>query len=160
MKFTPDMITQDMITAAENVFVAMAFAETIRPIVRKYQTRILKRHQYHISPEFTRYGEPDKIILNPEDSWLLADADFQVYHAECKKARDAAKLKVENDDFCPLLVAESLQRDAEHALVAAMEPLTGLSADQLLCSALDNYKKYLDLTLKLLAPFVKQKRAA
>lgn len=156
MKFTPDMITQDMITAAENVFTAMAFVETIRPIVEGYQKEILAKYQFRVAPEFKRH-EKNKVILDPKDTYLMADNDFKVFLAECHEARQAAKLHVEKEEFCPLLVAEGLQRKAEHVLVDTMEVLTGLAADKL---TFPHYRKYIDIALRLLAPFVKSKKAA
>jgi hypothetical protein len=132
-KFNP---TNEMIEAAKTVFMTMAYTETIKPIIAK---------------EWTAKGMQDQIILNPDQTYLLQDSDFQVYLQETFKARDKAGLRVDNPEFCPLLVAEDLQRQAERALIEAMEPVTHLEPARLYG---DNRKKFLDLTLKLLAPFV------
>ncbi len=96
-------------------------------------------------------------MVNPEDSWLLNETDFQVYLYECNEQRKAAGLHVDDIQYCPLLVAENLLRQAQRLLADTMEPVTNITADQVLCSknALENYKKYIDLNLRLLAPFVK-----
>lgn len=151
-KFKP---TQEMIEAAKAVFMTMAYVETIKPIVKRYEKAILEKHQFHIAKVWTadKPGRkmPDQIILNPDQTYLLEDSDFQLYYKETLKARDEAGLKVDNPEHCPLLVAEDLQCQAENALIVAMEPVTHLEPGRLYG---DNRKKFLDLTLKLLAPFV------
>jgi hypothetical protein len=66
-----------------------------------------------------------------------------------------AGLHVDNADQCPLLVAEHTVIKARRALVDAMVPTTGLTADKLLNSGMENFNKYVDITLELLAQFVK-----
>lgn len=149
-KFTP---TAAMVAAAENVFLAMAFERTVAEIVVPYKKEILAEGQWHIKPQFRgRFG--GEVILDPKQSYLMEEADFAVFDAKCKQARDKANLKVDQDDQCPLLVAENLVRQAEHALVEAVFELTGLSSDKLLNAGLDKHKAYVELTLRLLAPFV------
>jgi hypothetical protein len=149
-KFNP---TNEMIEAARTVFVAMAFVETIKPVVVGYEKAILAKHQFHIAKQWTDKGIADEIILDPDHSYLLEDADFQVYFEECNKAREAAHLKVDNPEFCPLLVAEHLQSDAENYLIESMQEVTHIEPSSLYG---DNRKKFLDLTLKLLVKFVKK----
>ena len=151
-KFEP---TPSMVDAAQAVFLTIAFVQTIRPVVLKYQTEILAKGQWHIKPEFApRLG--DTVVLDPKGSYLMSDEDFAKYDAQCKLARVTANLHVDKEGHCPLCVAEDMQRQAEHALVAAMMfELPTVTVDKLLQAGMDKYKKYIDLTLKLLAPFVK-----
>ena len=136
-KFTP---TKEMILAATKVFAVMAWIATIKPVVRGYQVAILKDLGFQ---------------MDPEQSYNLPDSVFGVYHARCKEERDKAKLHVDNDEFCPLLVAGHKLIQAQRKMIDLMEPITGLSFDQALCSenGLENLKKYEDLTLRLLAPY-------
>jgi len=151
MKFIP---TPEMISAAETLFKSMAFADMIRPIVLKYETEILAEGQWHIKPEYAAHSG-DKIILAPKDSYLMSEEDLAKYYAKCKVARAAANLHVDHDDQCPLLVAEEMVRQAQRALIEEMSVLHNLTADKLLCAGLDKYNQYVDLCLKLLAPFVR-----
>jgi hypothetical protein len=156
MKFTP---THEQISTAKAVFMAMAITKTIEPIVKGYEKKILEAHQWTNKGEVERlkkhgHEAVEKIILDPKDSFLLSDEDFLIYDAECKKERDKAKLKVESDEFCPLLVAEDLERKAKHCFIDAMEVTTKIKFDQLFKNFPEDYNKYLDLSLKLLAPFV------
>ena len=120
--------TQDMVHAAKAVFVCMAIEQTIRPIVTGYQKAILEKGQYHIAKKWIdRRGEPDRIITEPNQSYLLEDDDFGHYLTECNQARIVAKLHVENDEFCPLLVAQENVRKAEKLLIDVMEPITHIT---------------------------------
>jgi hypothetical protein len=156
MKFTP---TEQQVKAAQTVFMAMAYTKTIEPIVKGYQYEILKTNQWTNKGEIERLAkhnltEVEKVILNPEHSYLLNDEDFLKYDSKCNEARKAAGLKVESDEFCPLLVAENLERQAKHAFIDAMEETTNVKFDDLFKNFPEDYNKYLDLSLKLLAPFV------
>lgn len=147
--------TEAMITAAHNVFVTMAFEQTVKPIVEGYQKDILSFWRFKIAPEHvTRGHKKDEIILNPKHSYLLSDDDFKLYLAECNDARIKAGLKVDNPEHCPLLVAKHLRIIAENTLIDTMKPVTGIKTDQVYM--LEHRKQLVDLTLKLLAPFVKQ----
>jgi hypothetical protein len=149
MKFTP---TPEMVSAAEAVFTIMAMVGTIRPVVIGYQTEILKQGQWRVRPQFaTRRG--DEVITDPAQSYLMSEENFADYDAKCKAARLEAKLPVEKEGNCPLLEAESLLIKAERALIDAMQPVTGLTAERFV--PMSARKEYIDLTLKLLAPFVR-----
>jgi hypothetical protein len=146
------IITDEMKRAAKTVFKTMAFTRIIRPIVEGYQQKILDE----IKPKDVYKNE---VITNPKYSYQMNDADFSVYLRRCNEERIKAKLHVENEEFCPLLVAEDLQRQAERAFVETMEPITHLTADKVLCSknGLENYAKLIDLSLRLVAPYVDKK---
>lgn len=149
----------EMVQAAKNVFIAMAYTETIRPIVEGYQKKVLNFFQFKNNGELKRLSKrfpeiKERVILNPKESYLLDDEDFKIYLAECNIEREKAGLKVDNPDFCPLLVAESLERDAKRCLVETMETITGIETS-ILTGHLEEYKKVVDLTLRLLAPYCK-----
>lgn len=160
-KFKP---TEAMVNAAETLLLAMAHAETIRPIVLKYEAEILAEGQWHMdrklyeSIELRQLNEPrsgaDRIILDPKESYMMSEDDFKEYDAKCRDARDNVGLLVDDDEQCPMLVADHLVMQAEHALIEIMTERTGATKDQLLCAGMDKYKHYVDLTLRLLTPFV------
>jgi hypothetical protein len=160
-KFQP---TEAMVDAAETLLLAMAHAETIRPIVLKYEAEILAEGQWHMdrklyeSIELRHLNEPrsgaDRIILDPKESYMMSEDDFKEFDAKCRDARDNAGLLVDHDEQCPMLCADNLVMQAEHALIETMRERTGATKDQLLCAGMDKYKQYVDLTLRLLTPFV------
>jgi len=158
--FTP---SDDMLRSAETVFFCMATVDTIKPIVKEYQKKILKEMQAGPKAEWCegRRGlSPNDLILDPERSYLLSDNDFQYYLKRCNEERIKANLHVNNPEFCPLLVVENNLRKAHHILLDAMQPLTGVEFDDLFKNekGLENYEKYIDLSLKLLAPFIDSKK--
>jgi hypothetical protein len=149
--------TAEMITAAETVFVAMAAVHVIEPIVTKYQTEILVAGQWKPDPKWTDRprGLKSEVILDPNRAYLLAEPAFKEFLAKCKQGREAAGLHVDNDDFCPLLVAQHDVVKAKRALIESMQSVTGIGAD-VICRAHDqDYKKYVELSLKLMAPYVR-----
>lgn len=145
-KFTP---TKEMIETANNLVLAMAWTNTIRPTVEAYQLKILKIMQ----PKHKRTGE---IITDPKHSYLMSDEDFLIYLERINEERKKADLNVENDEQCPLLVAEDLERKAKRMFCDAMAVITKLNTDTALCSknGLENYEKLVDLSLRLMIPFV------
>ena len=152
-KFKP---TQEMISAAELVFKAMAMLEIIRPIVRKYQAEILEKGQWEPDPVYTeRFNFENGVILDPERTYLLQPADFVKYDEQCRLARDQAGLFVKESNHCPLLVAENTLIDAKHALIKVMADITKIPAERIITANRDLFDKYIDLNLSLLSPFVK-----
>jgi hypothetical protein len=165
MKFTPEMITKEMKDAARLVLMSMAYTETIKTIVMNYRQKVLADMQPRVDPQWGKgkLGLEDRgTITDPDDMYLAGDKIMDEYDRKCRIERDKAGLKVEKDEYCPLLVAEDLQRKAEHAMVAALQPLTGVTLELLLCSTdgLENLKKYLDLTLRLITPLLDEKSGA
>lgn len=146
----------DMIHAAESVFMCMAIVETIKPVVTGYQRAILKKHQFPIAKKWEERARPVEVILDPDHAYLLEDFDFQTYLEECRVEQAKAKLYTEQPEFCPLLVAEHMLTKAQWTFADAMEPITGIKTG-VITGRLDEYRKYIDLSLRLLAPFVKNK---
>jgi len=146
--------TPEMILAAELVFVCMAAVELIKPIVRGYQAKILAEKQWPINDKYAaRFGK--EIILDPERSYLLGEQNMADYFALCNKARIQAKLHVESEDKCPLCVAEYQLVQAKWALCTTMAPITNISAERITAQSMENYNRYIELTLKLLGQFVR-----
>lgn len=147
--------TRDMVTAAEAVFQCMAFVETIRPIVKGYQQKILDYEKYAYDKQWIERGEKTwgDWIDNPDHTYLMGDDDFQHYLKRCNEEREKAGLKVERPEYCPLLVAEELLRKARRVLVEVMEPITHIRADDLWNPK--DRDRLVELTLRLLAPYVK-----
>lgn len=143
-----------MLDAAEAVLKAMAIVGTVRPIVDAYQTEILAKEQWKVMAEA---GEPDaqeEIITEPKLSFLMSDSDFAVYHQRCDEARKSAGLSITLDGGCPLLEAEELLRVAQRAMVDSMAGVTQITADKAVTLPLEEYREFVDLTLRLLVPFI------
>jgi hypothetical protein len=146
--------SQEMLTAAENVFVAMAFENTIRPVVEAYQLKILGEREWMITEEFLDHPDQPRQVQKLKDTFLMSESDFKQFAKRCNEERSGAKLHVQSEEFCPLLVAEDMTRVAKTVLIDVMTSITTIRSDdpKLL---LDDRAKLVDMTLKLLAPFVK-----
>jgi len=147
IEFSPKMIA-----AAKAVFMAKAWTATVRPVVEGYQREILALHNWHVAKRWIDRGITDRIIIESKDTYLMEDKDFETYHQEGIEARKKAKLKVSEDGNCPLLVAENMERQAIRAMLTAMMPITKIDPDDVYG---ENWNKLTDLTLRLLAPYVK-----
>lgn len=149
--------TSDMIRAAETVFRCMAMVQTIKPIVKGYQQKILDYEKYEYSEKHqNRRGmERTDWIKDPNLTYLMNDSDFKHYLKRCNEERIKAKLHVEKEEYCPLLVAEHMLVLAQNALIDIMEPVTTIKRDQVY--NMEHRDKLIDLTLKLLAPYVSKK---
>ncbi len=150
-KFKP---TEEQIRAAENVLVAMAHEQTIRPIVEQYEQEILAKHQFPMASEWVEKGIGPRVILDRKMAYLLSEADSAIYHRECNEARVAAKLTVTREGNCPLCEAEYVRIQAENALIQAMSTLPGLDGLSKGVMTLELRARAIDLMLKLMAPFV------
>ena len=127
----------------------MAYTETIRPIVEKYKQDILN----DMKPKHRRSNE---IITDIKYDWTMSEKDFKVYLKRCNKARKEAGLNSDNSDQCPLLVAENLQREAEHKLIDAMYPITNVNISDIFSNekGLKIYDKFIDLSLRFVKQFI------
>lgn len=150
--------TKEMINAAERVCKAMAYKDTIKPIVRKYQKAVLEKYQFHIDKIWIEnYNKADRIVLEPEDDYLLNDNDFKIVLKEWNKERKKVGLHIDNEEYCPLLIAEDLLNKAEKLLLDEMEYITGMKAEDFTYNN-EIYNKAVDLTLKLLVPFIDKEK--
>lgn len=153
--------TPAMIEAAENVFLAMAFEQSVRPIVEGYRQKILAERTWRCAPDLLERMERrspdqpvDRYITDVKFTWMMDKADLAIYLERCNAERIAAGLVVEHESYCPLLVAEHITIQAKHALCDAMAGMTGIPAKKAATLKLDDYRKFVDLNLRLLAPFV------
>lgn len=157
MPFKP---TREMIAAAENLFLAMAYEQTVRPIVEGYQRKVLVERSWEIDPQLQASAGGAECVTDIKSAWLMNSGTFEVYRKRCNEERVAAKLEsavnasCSQDDYCPLLVAEDLTRKARFALCDAMAGVTNIDGAKAVMMAAGDYDKIVDLYLNLLAPFV------
>jgi hypothetical protein len=132
----------------------MAAVDTIRPIVQQIQQSVLDKHKFKVDPKNKRIADGVKVITKIQHDYLMSDDDFKVYHNECRILEDEKNLKVDNPEFCPLLVAEHDLIKAQHLLIDAFGPMFGITSSNLYG---DHREKFLDLTLRLMAKYVDTK---
>lgn len=130
------------------LLMAKAYAELERERVDAIQRRVLSEDVYtgHTRLRLDDGGEEIR-ILDPKHKHLMDDADSQRYFAKLNEIHLAEGFAKAADGFCPALVAESLQRKAERALIdASGKYVDGMSADRMALRP-DMWDKAVDLLI-------------
>lgn len=149
---TPPTITLELKDAVTTYLVALAYERTIRPIVEQYKRGILTEMRLPIANEWVEQGvEQPGIITDPQEVYLAEDDDADRYFLALDQAKAAAGFTGLPEGLCPLLIAENQTRQAARHVIDASVYMTGKSFNwhDLLCSGLDNYHQYVDLTISL-----------
>jgi len=156
--FTP---TPRMISAVETYLAARLCEKKIQPIVIGYEAEILGRYRFK-AERSTQPGQ-EEIILDPEKSYRISEADSEVYVSECRKARAAERITIdgEDPDTCPLLKARHSVVLAENEVIKSMSETPQLVSfgDKLFVLKLEDRKKVVELSIGLMEPFVSDDRA-
>jgi len=128
-----------LITAAKTVFEAMAYESCVREVVEPKQQKVVDFYKFAVCPEMLKYNAGTQ-ITKATQMYLASDDDFQIYLKEMNLFYIAEGFKLPAFGYCPLLMAEDLTRQAKMYFVDALEPYTGLSYKNLICSehALEN----------------------
>jgi len=150
--------SKELIECALLVFKAIAYTETIRPVVEKYQKEILAKHQFTVSDKWVKMGEPKRVILDEGSTYLLKDKDFKVYLKEVHEQHIKHGFNVKFE-YCPLLIAEDLERQAKKTFVDQSKEFNIMDDETFDCLTWDlkNYKKYIEITLSYVAQFINKK---
>lgn len=114
---TPPTLTPALKQAVKALLLATAYTDAVRPRVLAYQTEILLAGKFPYDPTVLLDGEtPPPFITDPAQAWLMSDEDFAIYAAQLDEAKVKAGFENLAPGYCPLLVAENLQMQAEHCL--------------------------------------------
>lgn len=148
-------ISDELIEAGKTVFLAMAYTQTIRPVIENYQRKILEKHQFRINPKFLERGMADEPITDPEYCYLITDEDFKTYLQEVHEQHIKHGFHVKFE-YCPLLIAESMERNAKRELLRAAQYITNINPDNYI--PLKLYEQLIELTLQLVSPYVDGKQ--
>jgi hypothetical protein len=128
--------------AAINLAKAQAAAETVKPIVHAYQMQALNELE-----AVNRYtGET---ITDVKHAWTITEDKEAAYYARIEELKIEAGWTDLPKDHCPLLVAESIVRDAERALLkcSLLLPLGNEQVDFNEILNLDKRKEAVDLMM-------------
>lgn len=99
-------LTPELRSLVKSVIMAKAWVESIHPIVTGYQKDILK--------EIGAVNEKGEPITNPLMYFSMDEELFKIYFGRC--AEEAARNGLQHEpECCPLLEAESLEREAKRA---------------------------------------------
>lgn len=148
-------IAKSLIPTVCEYLAVKAVAEIEREKVDREAVRILMENEYFSTD--SRRGERERITEKRYD-WLMSEEDLHDYLTKLRAALEAIgyQIKQGHDEpawsyYCPALVAKNALMEVEYRLVdQAAEALEG-GADfrhKLLCAGLDEYHKFVDLTLK------------
>ena len=150
MNVSPATVVPALTPFVNKALVAQAVAEVLREEIDGYAQTLLDANEY--TNEHT--GER---ITDAKDDWTMTNEAFVGYHALLDaKIRGAGHNPP--PEFCPALMAESAQRDAESELIKAAEPFFKVTQSQLLCGTgkgdgLETHKKFLDLLKGLVVSY-------
>ena len=137
-------LTPALIAAVKSHLMAKAYTETIRPIVVGYQKEILERHKFPYKED----REMGEYVDNPSLDYLMADKDSDIYYAELDKAKALHPFgKDLEPGFCPLLIAENLQRQACQLMINEAAYIIGFSYDDIVM--LEHYAEAEELVEKI-----------
>jgi len=157
-----DLVTPTNTKVVWAMFAAKAYVEAVRAVIEPKQIEVLEFYQFPISAEVKKVYDNRNItdypsvILHPKYLYLMSADDVKLYCEEMKKFHQEKGFKLDNPDHCPLLVAESLQREVNRHAVDFFEPYFGLNSDKLLCAGLDEFKKFIELLMSIFAPAVQE----
>ena len=148
-------LTPEHKSVVKSVFIAMAMVKTLKPIVDGYHEAILAKHKWPFDEEH-RDVEGAGPVLDIKSAFLLSDEHSAIYFEECDKEMEKAGLSVEKKGNCPLLEAEWTERNAKHLMIETFESITNISLD-MVTGSLENYKKYVDIILGMMAKYTDAK---
>jgi len=139
----PDKVVQALVPAVTTLLAAMTVAETLREKVDAIKQR-------HLDAEVYPHQDTGERITEPKRDWLIADEDWKLYHAKVDADVRAAGFDVP-EGYCPALMAEHAQSNAQRALIEASEPFFGVTTEMLLGQphGLEKHREFIDLLIKL-----------
>lgn len=139
-----DRWARDNYRLAFAVCQAQAFAECERKRVDEYIQPIFERYSFRIRPEWAQ--TPGETVQRREDIYLTDEEEkAATYHTECARAHREHGFTGPTG-YCPALIAEDLQREAEYELLKSGSEVVGL--DHVPCN-IDDRKKFLKILIGL-----------
>lgn len=123
---------------------AKAFAMTWREKMDEWDRAELQRFEYKTAARWVENGRPER-ITNPDYTYLMDEVDAKEYYAARQDFINTLKVPGLKDGYCPALVAENLLVECEKLLIDSAVEFFGVDSNKLICSGMDNYKKYIAL---------------
>jgi deoxyxylulose-5-phosphate synthase len=158
----PAGLTEEMVKAAEGVFVSMAYVQAIRPTVEAYKAEVFAKFDFFPAEKTSERMMPDLkpngAILHEKDNYLAMtdgnDSKTLAPYWEALHERHLSEgfevVREKGVGYCPLLIAEHEEVKSRWALEKAFEPIHKLSD-----VPYSKTKQLQELCLKLAAPFVR-----
>jgi hypothetical protein len=149
-------VARELTPIVDAYLMAKAYAELQREKVDAIQRRLLDATEYFTDGKWEM--SPFR-ITRPKDDWLMSDADSHEYLSDLRDALTAEGYTIKatpGEPYwsykCPALTAESLQNDAERALINLAAELLNAGPDlhhRLLCAGLDKLHEFVTLCVKM-----------
>ncbi len=147
-----------LIAAARAYFQAQALVETLRPVITGIKAALLTEMQIRVADKWIERGVEDGgPITDPARAYLMSAEDAARFFPELDARIRAAGFTEQPEGYCPLLVAEALQRDAANVVLDAAVSFHGqsaLSSANLSVAHQDLREQTLDVTLRYVAQYV------
>ena len=147
----PSVVASTLMPHVNNYLMTRALAEIERENIDKIQRRVLKEGQY-VGRRRQHDGSwgKDFRIVDPKDTRFMIKGDSEAYYARLHDIYTSMGYKLKSVGYCPACIAETLQTEAEWALLAAAEEFfPEASNDNLLCAGLEVREQYIDLLCRL-----------
>jgi len=148
---TPADITDELKSAVNAYLMARAYAETMRSSIDEIQRAILEECPLTNGLEI-EHGEPPRAITEPKHTYLCTDeAQLEDYYAECDKREREAGLKPETmeKDYCPALVARSMQSNTERLVIECGMRMLGIDDIRITAIYGEKRRRFIDLLVRL-----------
>lgn len=138
----------EMIAAAKNVIECRAIVQSVKPRVEKIQSDVLAA--------IGAKDEEGQPITDPKLSYMIADDFAEAFYSSLDLEYKNAGFNVE-PGYCPLLVAEDMERKAVRHMNKVAEKLyPGVSLDSSKIYNLEHLEKLTTLNLSYISQFIKK----
>jgi hypothetical protein len=142
----------ELVTLAEAVFMAMAYERTIAAIVKPKQQEVIDFFKFEVTEEHEkRLADGLRVVDSVEHLYLADKQDWAIFQAEMDKFYVEQGIKPEKEGCCPLLIAESMTREANHLFAEALAPFFELDLEKMLYT---REKEFVEIHLTLFASHV------
>jgi len=143
-------VTDDVRRAVAAYLVARAKAEVLREAVDAVFAEILAEREIYPAEEWRKCGDVGRILDHDRLSWSeLHDFNAVIAEASCIERERGIKPADMEEQYCPALVAEHAQLEAEWAILKAGFAMIGSPADDWKRLYGDKRAQFLDLVVRL-----------
>ena len=106
-----------LVNEVNAVLLAQAVADVEQERCDKIKRKLLAEREYFVAERWNRLKTPAR-VTDPNLAYLMGDADAAEYYAALDAAYATAGYKLE-PGYCPALIAENVQVQAENAMIVA-----------------------------------------
>ncbi len=151
------VIIKTITPAVDALLIQMAYTEAVHEKIDPIKNEVLREMQIYTDPTYLEReclgAEPKRLIGNPEHLYLANNEDAQRYYDRMHHEYINAGFDVK-PNYCPVLIAESDQRECEFDLIDTAYRFFGIKNNDLLLGAngkggVETRREYIDLLIKM-----------